>query len=477
MRRVAGVMLLLVLALMINITWVQFVDAGHLRDANGNIRVLLREYSRERGPILVGSTPVAKSIPTADQLKFLRTYSAGPMYAPVTGYYSVIYGATGIERTENSVLSGSDDRFFVDRLEQLFAGRAVQGGAVRLTLNAKAQQAAYDGLKGRTGAVVAIDPRTGAILALVSSPSFDPNELTSHNTVNDRAAYNKYLSDPAHPMLNRPLVMTLPPGSVFKLVTAAAALENGYKPSTVVPGPAKLKLPLTTHELNNWTGQPCGPGDKTTLLNALAVSCNTAFASIGMTLGNDKILAQAAKFGFNTPFLVPMRAATSIYPTTANAPETAMSAIGQFDVTASALQMALVGAGISEGGTVMSPYLVAQVLGPDLSILEQATPTPFSQAMTAQNSAEELSMMEAVVAQGTGSNAQIPGVRVGGKTGTAQSGTGATAHAWFVGVAPIPQPTVAVAVVLQNGGGAAEVSGNQLAAPIAKAVMEAVLGS
>ena len=470
-------MLLLVLALMVNITWVQFVDAGKLRDANGNIRVLLREYSRERGPILVGSTPVAKSIPTADQLKFLRTYSSGPMYAPATGYYSVIYGATGIERSENSVLSGSDDRFFVDRLEQLFAGRAVQGGAVRLTLNAKAQQAAYDGLKGRTGAVVAIDPRTGAILALVSSPSFDPNQLTSHKTVNDRAAYNKYLADPARPMLNRPLAMTLPPGSVFKLVTAAAALENGYKPSTVVPGPAKLKLPLTTHELNNWTGLACGPGDKTTLLNALAVSCNTAFASIGMALGNDKILAQADKFGFNTSFLVPMRAATSAYPMTANAPETAMSAIGQFDVTASALQMAMVGAGISDGGTVMTPYLVAQVLGPDLSVLEQATPAQFSQAMTPQNSAEELSMMEAVVAQGTGSNAQIPGIRVGGKTGTAQSGTNARAHAWFVGVAPIPEPTVSVAVVLQNGGGAAEVSGNQLAAPIAKAVMEALLGS
>ncbi|HEY7858682.1 MAG TPA: penicillin-binding protein 2 [Candidatus Nanopelagicales bacterium] len=476
LRRVSGVLLVLLVGLILNLVWLQFVDAADLKDQSGNTRTLLREYSRERGPILVGSTPVARSIPTADQLKFLRTYSSGPMYAPATGFYSLVYGATGLERTEDSILAGSDDRFFVDRLEQLFAGRDIKGGAVRTTLNADAQKAAYTGLAGRTGAVVAIDPRTGAILAMATSPSFDPNLLSSHDPAKIRAAYDKYNADPAQPMSNRPLTMTLPPGSTFKLVTAAAALESGkYTPDTIVPGPAALKLPLTTHSLNNWTGQACGPDGKTTFLNALAVSCNTAFASIGMSLGGAALQTQAEKFGFNNSFLVPLRAATSVFPTDLNAPETAMAAIGQYDVTATALQMAMVGAGIADNGTVMSPYLVSQVLGPDLSVLEQAQPQEYSQAMTPANAASLLSMMEAVVSQGTGSNARIPGVRVGGKTGTAQSGTNAKAHAWFVGVAPITNPQVAVAVVLQNGGGAAEISGNALAAPIARAVMEAVL--
>ena len=238
-RRVALVLGIMLLALLANLTYIQYFTAADVRARSGNSRVLLEEYSRQRGPILLGSTAIASSIPTNDQLRYLRQYSAGPLYAPATGFYSVVYGATGIERAENSVLSGSDDRFFVDRVQQLFAGRGVKGGAVRLTLNPAAQKAAYDGLAGRTGAVVAIDPRTGAILALVTSPSFDPNLISSHNPSQIRKAYDAYNADPQQPMLNRPLAMTLPPGSTFKLVTAAAALESGkYQPSTVVPGRA-----------------------------------------------------------------------------------------------------------------------------------------------------------------------------------------------------------------------------------------------
>ena len=479
-RRVALVLGIMLLALLANLTYIQYFTAADVRARSGNSRVLLEEYSRQRGPILLGSTAIASSIPTNDQLRYLRQYSAGPLYAPATGFYSVVYGATGIERAENSVLSGSDDRFFVDRVQQLFAGRGVKGGAVRLTLNPAAQKAAYDGLAGRTGAVVAIDPRTGAILALVTSPSFDPNLISSHNPSQIRKAYDAYNADPQQPMLNRPLAMTLPPGSTFKLVTAAAALESGkYTTTTVVPGPAELPLPNSTRSLHNWSGTACGPGGKTTFVNALAVSCNTAFASIGMSLGADALQAQAEKFGFNSSFDVPLHAATSRFPAGMDAAQTAMAAIGQFDVTASALQMAIVGAGIGNNGQVMSPYLVAQTLSPSLEVLENAEPRPFSQAMSPANAGTLLSMMVAVVNQGTGTNAQIPGVVVGGKTGTAQTAPGRPPHAWFVGVAPADKPgqaQVAVAVVLQNGGGEAEISGNKLAAPIAKAVMEAVLG-
>ena len=455
-RRLAAVLAVLLIALLANLTYLQYMASAEIRARAGNSRTLLEEYSRERGPILLGSTAIASSIPTDDQLKFLRQYARGPLYAPATGFYSLVYGATGIERTENLVLSGSDDRFFVDRVQQLFAGRGVKGGAVRLTL----------------------DPRTGAILALASSPSFDPNLLSSHDPASIRKAYEKYDADPAKPMLNRPLVMTLPPGSTFKLVTAAAALESGqYQPDTEVPGPASLDLPDTTKDLNNWSGTACGPGGVTTLANALAVSCNTAFASIGLDLGDDALRAQAEKFGFGTSFEVPLRAATSRFPRDPDAPQTAMSAIGQFDVAATALQMAMVGAGIANNGQVMSPYMVSEILSPELETLETAEPAEFSQAMSPANAAQLLAMMVGVVEQGTGSNARIPGVAVGGKTGTAQTGNDQKAHAWFVGVAPaVPGGTeVAVAVVLQNGGGAAEISGNALAAPIAKAVMEAVL--
>ncbi len=478
-RRLAVVLGVLLVAVLANLTYLQYFAAADLRAQAGNSRVLLDEYSRQRGPILLGSVAIASSIPTQDQLKYLRQYSNGPLYAPATGFYSVVYGATGIERTENSVLSGSDDRFFVDRVQQLFAGRGVQGGAVRLTLDPKAQKAAYDGLAGRTGAVVAIDPRTGAILAMATSPSFDPNLLSSHDPAKIRAAYDKYSADPNQPLTNRPLTMTLPPGSTFKLVTAAAALETGrYTTTTVVPGPASLKLPNTTKELNNWSGTACGPGGKTTFENALAISCNTAFASIGLDVGADALRAQADKFGFDQSFEVPLRAATSRYPADPDLPQTAMSAIGQFDVTASALQMAVVGAGIANNGQVMSPYLVAQTLSPELQVLQNAEPVAFSQAMSPANAATLLGMMVTVVDAGTGSNARISGVSVGGKTGTAQTAPGKPPHAWFVGVAPATpgQAQVAVAVVLQNGGGAAEISGNKLAAPIAKAVMEAVLG-
>lgn len=474
-RRMAGVFALLLLALLMNLTWVQFVGAEALRNSPDNGRTLLREYERARGPILLGSTPIAKSIRTDDQLRYLRTYPNGPRYAPITGFYSLVYGATGLERTENSVLSGSDDSFFVDRLAQLIAGRGVQGGAVRVTINAKAQKAAFDGLAGRTGAVVAIDPRTGAILALATSPSFDPNVLSSHDPASIRTAYEAYQADPNAPLANRPLTVALPPGSVFKLVTAAAALEHGYTPETVVPGPAELKLPGSTKSLRNWTGQACGPNDTTTLATALAISCNTAFASIGIALGDQVLREQAAKFGFNDSFEVPLRAATSRFPTQMDKAQTAQAAIGQFDVAATALQMAMVGAGIANNGVVMSPYLVSQVLGPDLAVLKQSEPTEYSRAMSPTSSAALLSMMETTVQSGTASNGRIPGVRVGAKTGTAQSGTASRPHAWFVAVAPIASAQVAVAVVLQNGGGAAEISGNALAGPIARSVLEAML--
>jgi peptidoglycan glycosyltransferase len=474
-RRIAFVLGILLVALLVNVTVIQVVLAGDYRDRPGNQRVLLEEYDRERGPILVGSNPAARSKETGDTLKFLRVYSDGPLYAPVTGFYSLVYGATGLERTENRILTGSSSLFVVDRAEQLFAGRQPVGGAVTTTINARAQKAAFDGLRGKKGAVVAIEPSTGRILASVQSPSFDPNIQSSHDPATIREYYTTLEADPGKPLLNRPIVSLNPPGSTFKIVTAAAALASGrFTPDTVIPGPRTYDLPDSTKKIRNWNGQSCGPGDLVTLRQALAVSCNTAFAWLGNQLGADALRTQADLMGFDQNFEIPLRAATSRFPENPDDPQTAMSAIGQFDVRATALQMAMVGAAVANSGKTMNPYLVQEVRGPDLAILQTTTPSMYEQAMTSINAAQLTEMLVNVVENGTGSNARIPGIRVAGKTGTAQTGNDNPAVAWFVAFAPAQSAQVAVAVVVEDAG-AAEVSGNQLAAPIARAVIEAVL--
>ena len=475
-NRVTAVIIFLLLALIINVSYIQVFQAQSLRGEAGNQRVTLTEYSRERGPILLGSQSIAESTPTDDALKYLRSYVDESTYAAITGFYSLVYGATGIESESNDVLAGNDSRFFVDRLQQLIANREPKGGAVRLTIDPAAQIAAMKALNGRTGAVVAIDPATGAILALASSPSFDPNLLSSHDAAQIQTNYEELNADPDQPMLNRPLAMTLPPGSTFKLVTAAAALESGrYNATSQLPGPKEINLPGTDVQLGNWNNSSCGPGDVLTLQQALEISCNTAFAWLGMELGATAISEQATKFGFESQFDVPMTAAISRFPVEPNEPQTAMSAIGQFDVRASALQMALVVAGIANDGVVMKPYLVSQVLGPDLTVLQNTSPVAFGRAMKSENAKILREMMLGVVENGTASKARISGITVGGKTGTAENVPGDPAHAWFVGLAPTENSKIAIAVVLQNGGGATEVSGNALAAPIAAAVMRAVL--
>ena len=474
-RRIGLVFGLLLFALLANITYIQVVKAGDYRDRPGNQRVLLAQYDRERGPILVGNNPVARSVETGNALRYLRRYDAGPLYAPVTGFSSLVYGQTGLERQENRVLAGTSDLFFVDRTQQLFAGRQPKGGAVTTTINARAQLAAYRGLGRKVGAVVAIEPATGRILAAVQSPSFDPNKLSSHDPAEIRAYYDELKADPDKPLLNRPIVSLNPPGSTFKIVTAAAALASGrFTPDSVLPGPKTYRLPNTSVDLGNWNDRACGPNDKVTLRRALEISCNTAFAWLGNQLGADALRAQAQKFGFDTRFELPLKAAMSRFPEDPDEPQTALSAIGQYDVRATALQMAMVGAAVGNGGLTMAPYLVQEVRGPDLAILQTTEPKEFGQALSPSDAAALTDMLVGVVSEGTGSNARIAGVNVAGKTGTAQTGNDRPNVAWFVSYAPAQAPKVAVAVVIEEAG-TAEVSGNALAAPIAKSVMQAVL--
>jgi peptidoglycan glycosyltransferase len=479
-RRLAAVVLAMFGALLLSTTYIQFVQAGSLRDKPNNRRTLLQSYSRQRGPIIIGGKPVARSVPTDDDLKYVRKYTDAELYAHLTGYYSFVYGAgAGIERSENSLLSGQSDQLFYRRVVDLVTGREPQGASVELTIDPKAQQAAVQGLGKQRGAVVALDPRTGAILAMASNPTYDPNTLSSHDLGSVQKAYQQLNTDDADPLINRGINALYPPGSTFKLITAAAALSTGkYTEDSQVPGPAALPLPQTSISLHNDDNAPCGPGGKVDLTHALQISCNTAFASLGLTLGGQALRDQASKFGFGQSLHVPMPVSASVVPDSMNKPQTAQAAIGQFDVRVTPLQMAMVSAAIANKGVVMSPYVVKTVRSPDLDVLEQASPEQLGSPAVTPDVAEQLTrMMEKVVEAGTGTRAQIPGVAVAGKTGTAQHGKGAAPHAWFTSFAPADDPKVAVAVVVEDGGELGnEAFGGKVAAPIAKAVMQAVIG-
>jgi peptidoglycan glycosyltransferase len=482
LRRVATACLVLFGLLLVNVNWVQVVKADAYRDDPRNSRVLLRTYERERGPIAVLAEAgrrdaVAESVRTEGPLTWLRQYPGGPAYAHVTGYYSLVYGRTGIERAQDRVLSGEDDRLFVRRLSDYVTGNAPKGGTVVLTIDPQAQAAAFRGLQGKRGAVVALDPRSGAVLAMASTPSYDPARLSSFDPADIRAYYAQLTDAADDPLLNRAISKTYPPGSTFKVVTAAAALESGeVTPETQIPSPQELDLPQTNQDLRNFGGTAC-TGETSTLADALRISCNTAFGSLGLTLPEDVLREQAERFGFGDNDLrVPTSVADSRYPEETNPPQAAQSAIGQYDVRVTPLQMAMVAAGVAQGGDVMRPHLVQEVQAPDLSVLEVPKPQVYSQAVSGQVAAELTRMMELVVAEGSGRRAQIDGVRVAGKTGTAQHAPNRPPHAWFIGFAPADDPQVAVAVVIEDGGNLGnEATGGALSAPIAADVMRAVL--
>jgi peptidoglycan glycosyltransferase len=478
-RRLAVAAIILMLALMANSTYLQAFRASEINGRNDNNRVRDSQFSVNRGPILIGSTPVAQSKPSDDRFKYQRTYASGPVYAPLTGFYSYRYGRSGIELTMNSELNGSDPSMAFRRIIDVISNRPQQGGSVTLTLNAAAQQAAYSGLGKKTGAVVAIEPKTGRILAMATTPSYDPNRLASHDNAKVDAAWKSLTEDKTRPLSNRAAQELYPPGSTFKLVTAAAALSSGkYTPDTKVNSPAELPLPQTTVPLVNEDGKNCGGSNNATLTIALRYSCNTAYGGVGLALGPDALREQAAKFGFGSRPLAELPSvATSQFPGDPNEPQTAQSAIGQFDVRATPLQMAMVAAGIANKGEVMKPYLVQSVKTPDLKTVSETKPESLHQAVTPQVAAQLTTMMIDVVNNGTGKPGRISGVQVAGKTGTAQTSKDRPPFAWFVAFAPAEDPKIAVAVMIEDANVARnDIAGGTLAAPIAKKVMEAVLG-
>ncbi|TYB51773.1 penicillin-binding protein 2 [Nonomuraea sp. PA05] len=481
LKRVAVACLAMFALLMINVNFLQAVRAEEYRTDARNTRNYFDRYAIERGRITAGGKVLAQSVETKDNdFKFVRKYTDGKLYAHVTGYFSP-ESESAIERSENALLDGSSADLLLRRSIDLFTGEPTRGASVDLTINPKAQKAAYDALRnsGKRGAVIAMDPKTGAILAMVSLPTFDPAELsgTDKGTVFKR--YDQLDADKSQPLLNRAISQTYPPGSTFKVVTMAAYLEadSSRGPQTNVEAPQRLPLPNTNISLPNYGGSACGSG-QVTLVYALEKSCNTPFASMGMELGFETMKEQTEKFGMGTPVSVPMAAAQSDFGKDYDKAALAMASIGQRDNRMTPLQMAMIAAGIANDGTVMKPYLVNKITDAKGDALEEADPEELkTDAVSSETAAKLREMMVSVVSNGTANLAQVPGVQVAGKTGTAETATGAPPHAWFISFAPADDPKVALAVIVESGAAnvGAEATGGHTAAPIAKAVLEAVL--
>jgi penicillin-binding protein A len=472
-RRVAFIAMIMFALLLANGTYMMIFRQSSLAAQPQNRRVRDAEFAQNRGAILAAGKEIAKTVPAKDRFKYQRVYPDGELYAAITGFYSYDRASTGLERTYNAQLAGTDDALFVRRLVDLATNRTPEGASVQTTIVPKIQKAAADALGSQKGAVVALNPKTGAVLAMVTSPTFDPNDIASHDIEAAGKAYDRLASNAQHPLSNRAAREIYPPGSTFKLVTAAAALADGKTPDSKVDAPDRLKLPGTNTYLPNSTN--CG-GTKITITQALKVSCNTAFANLGLDVGEDKLRDQAQLFGFDRRHLADLGGVASQFPDKLDDAQLALSAIGQYDVAASPLQMAMVSAAIANDGVLMDPYVVSTVRSQDLKPIETHAPKVLSTAMTQEHARQLQQMMGIVVSQGTGQNAQIPGVAVGGKTGTAQSDPKRKPFAWFTSFAPLDDATIAVAVIVEDADiPRNDIAGGRLAAPIARAVMQAAL--
>jgi peptidoglycan glycosyltransferase len=489
LKRISLACLAMFVLLLINVNYVQAFQSNSLANKPGNARTFNQQFTYQRGSIVAtgdgGQTPIAESVAvkgsTAAQTTYQRQYPAGPVYAPVTGYDS-IFGATGTESAYQKYLAGTASDLTVHNLISLVTGKPKQGATVMLTISPKAQQAAYAALQndgGHQAAAVAIDPKTGAILALASFPTFDPNLLTTHDGTKLNQVDKQLLTDPNQPLLNRAINATYPPGSSFKIVTSAAAFSGGTVagPSTTVTAPQPLQLP-NGNFLNNDSGELCGDGNPP-IIQAFWLSCNTAFGGIGIQLGGATLKSYADKFGMNNANLtIPMKVSPSVVPLVTDKSLSAFTAIGQYNDQLTPLQEAMDAATIANNGTLMKPYLLKSVQAPDLTQIASTTPSVLSQVTSPQVASNIAQMMVQVTQNPSGTafataNQSVARVEIAGKTGTAETGPDATNlnDAVFTCFAPANNPRIAVGVMVKGGG-----FGADAAAPIAVKIIQAYLG-
>jgi penicillin-binding protein A len=482
-RRVGIAVVALVLVLVAQLTYLTIVDANNLKRNPHNVRSLLANANRPRGDIVTADgTVVAHSRTVSDGtvFKYLRQYPTKDLFAQTVGYQSFVFGSTGVENTYNNALLGRENQLNLNNIPDVLSGKATTGNVV-LSLRADAQRLAQSLLGFQRGSVVLLDVKTGGILAMYSNPSYDPNPFVVHNNQIAQAAFTSVQQNPDHPALPRSYRERYPPGSSFKTVTASVALEDGVAtPNSTFPVRTELTLPQSTNTLKNFGGESCGG----TLVNSFTVSCNTTFGQLGLQIG-DQFVAGMAKFGIGQapPIDLSPGAVPSVGPAAgsfqSNQPQFALAGIGQGAVAVTPLQMALVADGIANGGVIMQPHVASEIRDANDKLIRRIDPSPWMTATTPQVAQAVTQMMIQVVNSpaGTGTAAQIPGVTVAGKTGTAQTVPGQPPHAWFVAFAPAEAPRFAVAVIVEHGGNAnQEATGGRVAAPIAAQMLKLALG-
>jgi peptidoglycan glycosyltransferase len=481
-RRVALAVVVLMLVLVGQLTYLQIIHADDLAKDPRNVRAALRDANRPRGPIVTADgTVVAQSVEVKDgtEFKFQRQYPLGAAFSQVVGYQSFVFGNTGVESVYNNQLLGRDAELQIENLPDVF-NSSDSTGKVVLSLRADLQQAAVEALGNQHGSVVAMDVKTGQILAMYSNPSFDPNPLAGHKTLDVQQYFKLLNADPSKPALQRAYRERYPPGSTFKTVTASVGLEAGVtSPDKTYPTLRALTLPQTTNKLENFGGESCGG----TLANSFRISCNTTFGQIGLDLG-DRFPPGAEKFGINAgapPIDLEPGAASSIGPLVGqfqdDQPLFAFAGIGQGDVAVTPLEMALVAEGIANGGVIMKPHVVAEIRDGNNDLVRRTDAEPWLTAISPATAQAVTAMMVTVVQNGTGTRARIPGVTLAGKTGTAQAAGDPRPHAWFIGFAPAEAPQIAVAVIVERGGNSGnEATGGAVAGPIAKTIVQKALG-
>ncbi len=472
LKKLSALVIIMFLTLMGAVSYIQVIKANQLNTDTRNARMLYKEFGTNRGMIIVNGKPVATSNPVKDNYKYQRVYNDSELYSHLTGYFSVAYNSmTGLERQENSILGGRDATLAKQKIQELINGTTPQGGSVLLTVNPKLQQVAYDALGNYRGAVVAIEPNTGKILAMVSKPTFDANKMADHKSKEVIKYWESLLADPDKPLHNRAIGDELyAPGSVFKIVTATAMLESGLTPESEIEAPTTWKLPTSDKKITNYSGT-CGNGSgKTTLRTALIESCNTPFAIAGTQLGSKKMRKVAQKFGFEKELEIPIPINPAVFPATNDPATLAMDSFGQRDVRVSPLQMAMVASAVANNGKLMQPYLVDKTLDANFETIVLQEPQIMETVMKPETANQLTSMMIDVVNKGTGRRARINGIKIAGKTGTAETGNKDEAHAWFIGFDATEQPKIAIAVFVEDGG-----FGSAVAAPIGKKVMMELL--
>lgn len=500
-RKLGLAFVILFAILFMQVAYVQVIAADRIAAEPGNAaRQIRAEYDTKRGRILAadGRTVLAESVeaPRTSTYRFERRYPTGELFGQLTGYYSRLVGRSGLEQAMNPYLAGTAPELAVENLTDLILGRPKEGGTVVTTLDPGLQRVARAALGDRLGAVVAVDPRNGDVLAMWSNPSYDPQPLSEGTNAEMQAAWNELTSDPMDPLLSKAFQELYLPGSTFKLVTSTAALENGYSPQTQIPNPHILDLPTTEDDLQNFGNSFCNGGSRTVSLEtAFRSSCNVPFGQVGLDLGADKLSRQAFDWGLcptlpptqtdcpaqPVPFMLPFENGRFPEPDyfDQRVPALAYSAVGLDNDLWNPLHLALITAGIAQGGTMYEPRLVTEVRDATGTVVEFDAQI-FGQPISEVTALQMREMMVGVVASGTGSEAQIPGVVVAGKTGTATNGPRRFPNAWFTAFAPagpLDTPTIAVAVIVLDGGDLGnEATGGREAAPIARAVIEEWLG-